>query len=119
MVNLVASPKQTGSKPVARGSSVPVCPAFSAVNRRRTFCSAVLELSSSGLSNSRTPSSGRVTRLNCSVFFVTRNRLIDQLRKMRTALDGGVIHEMQLGRDAQLHGMRQLAAHKTGGAFQT
>ena len=29
----VASPKQTGNKPVARGSRLPVCPAFSARNR--------------------------------------------------------------------------------------
>src|SRR5260370_19851041 len=37
-LNLVAAPKHSGSTPVANGSSVPVCPAFSARSNHLTFC---------------------------------------------------------------------------------
>src|SRR6478672_9578132 len=56
---LVASPKHTGSRPVANGSRLPVWPPFSARNRCRTRCSAWLELSPRGLSSRRMPSSLR------------------------------------------------------------
>src|SRR5690606_13489386 len=54
---LVASPKHTGSRPVASGSRLPVWPAFSARYRWRTRCRAWFELSPRGLSSSRRPSS--------------------------------------------------------------
>src|SRR6185369_16253860 len=53
--NLVAAQKHSGSTPVANGSSVPVCPAFSARNNHLHFCNALLLDRSSGLSSSNTP----------------------------------------------------------------
>ena len=38
--NLVASPKHMGSKPVAKGSKLPVCPALFAENKRLAVCNA-------------------------------------------------------------------------------
>jgi CO/xanthine dehydrogenase Mo-binding subunit len=52
---LVASPRQIGSMPVASGSRLPVWPAFSRRNMRRTRCTAALELRPRGLSSSSIP----------------------------------------------------------------
>ncbi len=57
--NLVASPKHNGSRPVASGSSVPVCPAFLAHSRRLTRISASLLDQPIGLSSSSTPCTSR------------------------------------------------------------
>ena len=57
--NLVASPKQIGSNPVASGSRVPVWPALSAWYRRFARCSAALDDRPFGLSSSSTPSMRR------------------------------------------------------------
>src|SRR5665647_611720 len=50
---------------------------------------------------------------------IAGNRLVDKLRQMAAALDGGIKDEMQLRHDAQLDAMRQLTAQKTAGALQT
>ena len=54
-LNFVAAPKHSGSKPVASGSKVPVCPAFSALNNHFAFCKASLLDIPFGLSNNKTP----------------------------------------------------------------
>jgi len=59
--NFVAAPKHKGKSPVASGSSVPVCPAFSARNRRLTFCNASLLDRPKGLSSRSTPCTARRT----------------------------------------------------------
>jgi hypothetical protein len=66
--NLVASPKHTGNKPVAKGSSVPVCPAFDALNKRLVICSALLEVIPMGLSSSRTPLMFRLIGLVSKIY---------------------------------------------------
>ena len=53
--NLVASPRQSGSTPVASGSRLPVCPTLRAPNSRFTRCTASLELKPAGLSSTTTP----------------------------------------------------------------
>ena len=53
--NFVASPNSTGSRPVASGSSVPVCPAFAARYSRCAAWSAAFEVTPAGLSSSSTP----------------------------------------------------------------
>src|SRR5690606_9506712 len=54
---LVARPRQHTSKPVAKGSSVPVWPALRASSARLARCRAWLLDKPSGLSSNRTPSS--------------------------------------------------------------
>ena len=54
--NFVAYPKHKGSSPLAKGSSVPVWPAFCAFRRRRAFCKALLLDKPTGLSSNKTPS---------------------------------------------------------------
>jgi len=56
---LVASPKQSGSSPLAMGSSVPECPALAAEKSRLAACSAEFEDIPVGLSRSNTPSTRR------------------------------------------------------------
>jgi len=58
-LNLVAAPKHSGNTPVAKGSSVPVWPAFSACSSHLAFCSALLLDRPRGLSSKSTPCTGR------------------------------------------------------------
>jgi flagellar M-ring protein FliF len=51
----LASPKQSGSTPVARGSRLPVWPALAALNNLLTFCRLLLEVSPCGLSRTNIP----------------------------------------------------------------
>lgn len=53
--NLVASPRQSGSNPVAIGSNVPVCPHFAAEKSRLIDWTAWLEEAPKALSNNKTP----------------------------------------------------------------
>src|SRR5579862_7170631 len=94
----VASPRQTGSMPVASGSRLPTWPALSAPSARRVRCSAAFEERPSGLSSSRIP-------LICSAgcFIVRRrragaalaDRLIDEARQARGAVQGVIKHERE------------------------
>ena len=49
---------------------------------------------------------------------VAGHRLVDELRQVAAALDGGIVDKMQLRHDAQLDAARQLLAQETTGAFQ-
>src|SRR5207244_2517356 len=51
----VAFPTQTGSTPLANGSSVPVCPARRVPSARRTRSTTSWEVGPTGLSTTRTP----------------------------------------------------------------
>jgi hypothetical protein len=69
---------QVASRPVASGSRVPVCPPLAAENRRRTFCRASLEVSPSGLSSKRTPSTCFQVFLTCMRIGLFFRRLVAQ-----------------------------------------
>src|ERR1700687_4005589 len=125
--NLVASPKQIGNRPLASGSSVPVCPAFSARNRRFACCNAALDDSPTGLSRSRTPSTRRRKRgdvlhprMFCSarVLAVFGDGVVDQLGQAKARLDGVVIDKMKLWHRIQLESVRKLGAQVSGGMLQ-
>src|SRR3984893_8024819 len=116
--NLVASPKQIGNKPLASGSSVPVCPAFSARNRRFACCNAALDDRPTGVSSSRTPSTrrrksgpvdARTLRL-ARVLAVFGDGVVDQLGQAKARLDGVVIDKMKLRHRVQLDPVRELGA---------
>src|SRR5215467_12638348 len=64
---LVASPSATGKIPLASGSRVPPCPAFSASKRRRTIATARAELTPTGLSSATQPWTGWPRRLRVTV----------------------------------------------------
>src|SRR6266446_6425577 len=123
--NLVASPKQMGKSPVARGSSVPVWPAFWARYRRFAPCSAALDDRPRGLSRSRTPSIRRLLRaddvaaiMSGRVLMVFGNCVVDQLRQAQTRLDRIVVGEVQLRHAVQLEPVRELAAQISRGMLQ-
>src|SRR5690606_15772555 len=118
--NLVASPKHSGSTPVASGSRLPVCPAFSALSSQRTFCRAWLELMPRGLSSTRMPLTLRRIRFTCATSVVPMlavfgHGTLDQRRQMRTAGDALVEMETQLRHAAQLHRLAQQHAQVAGG----
>ena len=54
--NFVASPKQIGRTPVAKGSRLPAWPAFFALNKRLTICKAVFDVMPAGLFSKKVPS---------------------------------------------------------------
>src|SRR6266545_7381493 len=123
--NLVASPKQMGKSPVARGSSVPVWPAFWARYRRFARCSAALDDRPRGLSRSRTPSirrllltDGVAAVTSGRMFMVVGNGVVDQLRKAQTRLDRIVVGEVQLRDAVELEAVRELAAQISCGVLQ-
>src|SRR5258706_6546038 len=105
--NFVASPKTSGRRPVAKGSSVPVWPAFAAARARRAMPSARVEVIPAGLSTSRTPEGGAIMpiarlfgwRASCTPLGLDRSRLhglVDEAAQAHATLDRLVIGEMQL-----------------------
>ena len=58
--SLVALPMRSGRTPVARGSSVPVCPTFAPASTRRTAATTSCDEGPDGLSTTRTPSAAGV-----------------------------------------------------------
>src|SRR5260370_18337412 len=115
-LNLVAAPKHSGSTPVANGSSVPVCPAFSARSNHLTFCKASLLDSSSGLSSSNTPCTGRRCTLVRGAFMgllflsARRNGLGDQGVHVGRTLGGAVVDEVQRGHCVDVQALEQAIA---------
>src|SRR3954471_10341364 len=100
--NLVASPKTSGSRPVAKGSRVPVWPALRAASRRLARASAWVDENPGGLSSSRIPSGWApvTSRLPGARLACRRgrlHRLVDEAREPNAALDRLVVGEMQLG----------------------
>src|SRR5690349_13171755 len=112
---LVASPSAIGSTPVASGSSVPPCPAFSASSARRTAATARLEVMPRGLSRTSQPWSGVPCRLRTIAVWLLRHlRLwrrqvaldlgpMQQLVDAAGVVEGGVEGESEPGREAQRH----------------
>src|SRR5260370_25833769 len=85
---LVASPSAIGSTPVASGSSVPPCPAFSASSARRTAATARLEVMPGGLSRTSQPWPGTPPRLRAIAVGLLRRV---RLRLRQAALDLGPV----------------------------
>src|SRR6266849_4806754 len=113
--NLVASPNPMTSKPLARGSSVPVWPARFAPRRRFALCSTAFELGPTGLSISSTPLTGscNVASMWALVGFLSGDRGVYQLRQPHAALDRSVVMEPQLRGDAQLQAPGELRAQES------
>jgi hypothetical protein len=93
---LVASPRQSGSRPVANGSSVPVCPGLQRLEQPLGLLQAAFEVRPAGLSSNRTPSTLRRIVLVVMVALVVLDRLFDQLAEMHASLDGFVVMKSQL-----------------------
>ena len=98
---------------------------FAARNRRRTFCTAVFEVMPDGLSSSSTPSSetplfgpagavgsGPVHFFRLLRFASSATAASISCDRRHSALDRGIVLEMQLGYDADLHALRELAAQE-------
>src|SRR5260370_10817522 len=127
---LVASPSAIGSTPVASGSSVPPCPAFSASSARRTAATARLEVMPGGLSRTSQPWSGTPRRLRAiAVGLLRRIRLrlrqvaldfgpVQQLVDADGMVEGGVEGEGEPRGEAQRHLARELCAQIAGAARQ-
>src|SRR5689334_2035774 len=92
--------------PVARGSRLPTCPAFSASSMRFTRWSAEFDESPSGLSRSRIP---------VSMWGLLR-RLVDQLGELRGFLERIVELELEARRVPQAQAAADFAAQEAGGA---
>src|SRR5450755_3282697 len=123
--NLVASPKQIGKRPLASGSSVPVCPAFSARKRRLTCCKAALDDRPTALSSSRTPSTRRRggdavpgARMSVRVLAVFGDGVVDQLGQTKTGFNGIVVHEMELRHRIEREPVRELSAQVSSRMLQ-
>src|SRR5690349_87942 len=109
-----------GSRPVAKGSRVPVWPAFTPPNRRRARPSAALEENPAGLSSNSTPATfkpGRFMRSG-SVLGVVGDGVVDQLGKTHATLDGSVVFEVQARDSTNGQAVGQFRAQKTGGTVQ-
>src|SRR5579862_3713552 len=103
---LVASPRHTGSMPVASGSRLPTWPALMRPKSRRTLCRAALEDSPRGLSSSTIPAGiGTSARFGiggrCAVIFscvalgIFGHRAVDEAREALGALHALVEYELQ------------------------
>src|SRR5688500_1606123 len=116
--NLVASPKTSGSRPVANGSSVPVWPALRAFSSRFARPRACVDENPGGLSSSRTPSGWGAGMLGARLARARGLRrlegLVDQAGEADSALDGRIELEMQLGDLAGGEPVRELAAQESG-----
>src|SRR5690606_35594920 len=84
--NLVASPKHNGSTPLAKGSRLPVWPAFSALSSQRTFCSAALEVKPRGLSSRMMPLTLRRIRLTWATGYSSASALSASLCRRSSAI---------------------------------
>src|SRR5215472_11737394 len=114
---LVASPSATGKIPLASGSRVPPCPAFSALKRRRTIATTRAELTPTGLSSTSQPWIGCPRRLRATVVLgvvvlcaVLRLgdvplhlRAVQDLVDAARVLEGHVEHEGECRREAERH----------------
>src|SRR3954464_1135317 len=83
----VASPKATASTPVARGSSVPACPAFCASNTRRTIATTCVEVMPSGLSTTTQPCTAAPLRLRLIVLVRVLLQVLLHARGFQKGLD--------------------------------
>src|SRR5690349_21659218 len=119
---LVPSPKHSGNRPVASGSSAPVWPPLVARSSRRVACRAWLELSPNGLSSSRMPCRSRdgaaeprrpLRELRFAFAIALRldvARVAQQAFDALALVDRIVVLEAQLGNAAQAHAARERAA---------
>src|SRR5688572_13606668 len=96
-INRVALPNATRSSPVAKGSSVPVWPAFTPPRARRTIATTSWELTPAGLSTSNTPS-----RFAVGIFAqLVGADLLQQRVDARGVGDAVVIAEIEFRCDTQ------------------
>src|SRR5690349_15810029 len=106
--------------PVASGSSVPACPAFWALNRRRTRLTACVDVISYGLSRQtqpetaspflRRPISIRVRRVEVSA----HARIVEQPAHPRGLVEALVMQELQVGGELHLDVASEPAAQELG-----
>src|SRR5215471_8245692 len=112
--------------PVAKGSSVPACPAFWALNRRRTFVTARVEERPLGLSRTTQPCTGAPLRLRAIVILgrggclqvashaLGMQNLLDALRFGKRS----VLDEAKLGGELQRNCAPQLAPQEAAMTVQ-
>src|SRR5688572_24921828 len=118
-----------GSTPVASGSRLPVWPAFSRPNTRRTRCTAALELSPRGLSSSRIPcgkcespeKSECGTRGGAPVSLIVARLVgsVDQRGEVRRAVKGVIGDELQPRCMPQAGAPADLATQESRGRGQS
>src|SRR5690242_7598848 len=118
---LVPSPKHSGSRPVANGSSAPVCPPLAARSSRRAACRAWFELTPRGLSSSRMPCRSRscsagprreLLGLRIAIAIGGRldiARVAQQAFDALALVDRVVVFEAQFRHPAQAHAARERA----------
>src|SRR6185437_919012 len=104
-----ASPRQSGSMPVASGSRLPACPALQPPSSRRTRCSAALDDIPAGLSRSSIP-----FEVNLAV--IVANGAIDDPGEARGLFGRVIEHELEPRRMPQPQPPPDLAAQEAGGA---
>src|SRR6185503_352984 len=115
----VAAPKKTGNIPVASGSRLPACPAFSAANRRLARCNARFEDMPEGLSSNRSPNTSRlgrgasVTKVPSVGVAAGAARVVDELADLDGATRGRVVPKPQVGDSAQLQSLADARTEKT------
>src|SRR5882762_10569488 len=109
------------SRPLARGSSVPVWPARVAPRRRFARCSTAFELGPTGLSISRTPLTGAcVSSMDrISIRFLAGLRGVDQLREAHAPLDRNVVLEADRRSDSEAQALSELDPQESCRARET
>src|SRR6516225_1452290 len=127
--------------PVASGSRLPTCPAFSRPNRPRTRCRAAFDDRPRGLSSSRMPLGmrdacsarwaidvvrrrrrrrrGRIARLCGRSGAIVRHRLVDEVREVCGGLDTLVEYEVEPRRMAQPEAPPELTTQEARGVGET
>src|SRR5713101_2495962 len=110
------------SKPLARGSSVPVWPARLAPRRRFDLCNTAFELGPTGLSTSSTPvtASCSASPPDIGLFgLLAGERSIDQLRQVHAALYRNVVLEAYFRGDAESEALSELGSQESRRAIET
>src|SRR5690606_12742721 len=110
----VSSPRHSGSTPVARGSRVPVCPTFLMRRSWRTRRTTSKEVGPAGLSTTRTPCMTSGGGLPPLLGAQLAEHVVDLGALLHRAIEG----EVDLGGDAQLDGLGDLAANEALGGVQ-
>src|SRR5688572_16241224 len=110
----VALPNATTSRPVANGSSVPVCPARTPPRARRVMATTSCELAPAGLSISRMPS---LLDVAIPGWFLGSYLLQEGIDACGVG-DAGVVLEVEFRRDAQTKRSTQFGAEVSGHGLQ-
>src|SRR5262245_27796100 len=106
-----------GRTPVASGSRVPACPALAALKWRRTAATAPADERPAGLSRISQPST--LSPLRVLAIGIAADAGLTQGRvDAAGVIEGGVGHEADIRRAAQLHGLHHLAPDEGCRAMQ-